>query len=37
MAAQGNALLAAGAELIANALSTDSEDYMKASLQHGGE
>lgn len=36
-AARGKALLAAGAEIIANALSTDTEAFLRASRQHGGE
>lgn len=36
-AARTKAMLAAGAELIANALSTDAEAFLSASRQHGGQ
>jgi hypothetical protein len=36
-AARTRALLAASADLVASALSSDSEAFLRASRQHGGE
>lgn len=36
-AARTRAMLAASADLVASALSTDAEAFLRASRQHGGE